>query len=68
MLVRLGRVLYWTGATIAILALTGSVLLSLGAVNNGAAGNAWPLMIVGGSVAAISWLVGRALRYILAAE
>ncbi len=59
---RLGNVLYWTGCLIAAALLVGGYLLM--------SGGGYKLQpfdyVVIGAPAVVAWLIGRALRYILA--
>ena len=60
---RLGIVLYWVGYAFAILFAIGSLLIALnGLISGEPISRAWIL----GVLSVVSWLWGRAMRYILA--
>jgi hypothetical protein len=62
MAARLGNVLYWTGGLVgAVLFLGGYLLMSSGGYKL----QAFDYVVIG-TPAVVVWLVGRALRYILA--
>jgi hypothetical protein len=59
---RLGIVLYWVGFVLAILFAMGSLLIALnGLTSGGPISGAW----VFAAVSVVSWLWGRAMKYIL---
>ena len=59
---RLGTALYWVGLVLAILFATGSLLIALnGLTSGGPISEAW----VCAGLSVISWLWGRAMKYIL---
>jgi hypothetical protein len=60
---RLGLVLYWVGYGLAILFAMGSLLLALNSlISGGPISSAWIFGVLSG----VSWLWGRAMKYILA--
>ena len=62
MVARLGGVLYWLATSIAVLAFGGTFYAwNYGVVPNNTFGG-WFLLFVG----VVTWLLGRALRYVLA--
>jgi len=66
MIGRLGMVLYWCGLAIASLCeITAFVIIFL-IVTNGAAADAWLAVLFFVIVGGLSWLAGRAAKYILA--
>ena len=59
---RLGTALYWVGLVLAILFAIGSLLIALnGLTSGGPISEAW----VFAGLSVISWLWGRAMKYIL---
>ena len=63
MLARLGDVLYWLGCGVAVLFILAGV--AMGTSDNNAGADVAPLVIYFGGGAIISWLIGRACRYVL---
>jgi hypothetical protein len=59
-------VLYWCGLVIASLCEIAAVVVLLTIITNHSASEAWMAAIFFAVVGGISWLVGRAAKYILA--
>jgi hypothetical protein len=67
MLARLGMVLYWCGLAIASLCEIAAVIVFVIIItNNHSASEAWMGAIFFVIVGGLSWLVGRAAKYVLA--
>jgi hypothetical protein len=66
MAARLGRVLYWLGCIIGAVVVL--VVVAVAFINPGLAEDRGIIVGLGIVLGAISWGIGRALRYILAGE
>ena len=70
MAARLGRVIYWLATTVAVLLLALALVAALFWIKpeiQGSAQGYWLCVMIGGAGVAV-WLLGRAVRYILANE
>lgn len=65
MLARLGLVLYWTGWVLSGLVLGAGILLSFAMTN---AGDKLFVLIAAAIIAALTWLAGRAGRFVLTGD
>jgi hypothetical protein len=66
MIARLGMVLYWCGLAIASLCEIAAIVVFVIMVNNHAASEAWMAVVFFAIVGGVSWLAGRAAKYVLA--
>jgi hypothetical protein len=66
MITRLGNVLYWCGLAIASLCEIAAIVVVVLIVTNKAASEAWMAFVFFAVVGGLSWLAGRAAKYILA--
>jgi hypothetical protein len=67
MIARLGMVLYWCGLAIASLCeIAAIVVLVIIVTNNQSASEAWMATVFFAIIGGVSWLAGRAAKYVLA--
>jgi hypothetical protein len=66
MIARLGTVLYWCGLAIAYLCEIAAIVVLAMIVSNHSASEAWMAVVFFAIVGGLSWLAGRAAKYILA--
>jgi len=66
MIARLGMVLYWCGLAIASLCEIAAIVILVMVITNKAAADAWFAVAFFAAVGGVSWLVGRAAKYVLA--
>jgi hypothetical protein len=66
MIARLGMVLYWCGLAIASLCEIAAIVVFVISISSHSASEAWIAAVIFAVVGGLSWLAGRAAKYVLA--